>query len=123
MSSLACLVLSTSLAYFIAQLQTRCATKTAPTSSPEASELVFDLDLGFQLKQDYEIGVEANNASSDSASRDSLVRHFASLLLMLADRRLEIEPSMADVEEFLRQHCDLDDDFIAGLWISMISQE
>ena len=42
---------------------------------------------------------------------------------MLADRRLEIEPSMADAEEFLRQHCDLDDDFIAGLWISMINQE
>ena len=38
-------------------------------------------------------------------------------------RRLEIEPSMADAEEFLRQHCDLDDDFIAGLWISMINQE
>ena len=101
MSSLACLVLSTYLVYLTAQLQTRCATKTAPTSSPEASELVFDLDLGFQLKQDYEIGVEANNASSDSASRDSLVRHFDSHLLMLADRRLEVEPSMADAEEFL----------------------
>ena len=62
MSSLACLVLSTSLAYFIAQLQTRCATKTAPTSSLEASELVFDPDLGFQVMQDYEVGVEANNA-------------------------------------------------------------
>ena len=62
MSSLACLVLSTSLAHFIAQLQTRCATKTDPTSSPEASELVFDPDLGFQVKQDYEVGVEANNA-------------------------------------------------------------
>ena len=101
MSSLACLVLSTSLAYFIAQLQTRCATKTAPTSSPETSELVFDPDLEFQVMQDYEIGVEANNASSDFASRDSLVRHFASHLLMLADRRLEVEPSRAEAEEFL----------------------
>ncbi len=62
MSSLACLVLSTSLAYLIAQLQMRCATKTAPSSSPEASELVFERDLGFQVMHDYEIGVEVNNA-------------------------------------------------------------
>ena len=42
---------------------------------------------------------------------------------MLADRSLEVESSMADAEEFLRQHCDLDDDLIAGQWISMTNQE
>ena len=51
-------------------------------------------------------------------SRDSLVHHLASNLLMLANRRLEIEPSMSDAEEFVRQYCDLDDDLMERMWIS-----
>ena len=62
--------------------------------------------------------MEPSNADGYAASRDSLVSHLASNLLMLANRRLEIEPTRSEAEEFVRQHCDLDDDLIAELWIS-----
>ena len=78
-------------------------------------------DLRFQIKQEYETGMEANNADGYAESRDSLVSHLASNLLMLANRRLEIEPTRSEAEEFVRQHCDLDDDLIEGMWISKFS--
>jgi hypothetical protein len=40
---------------------------------------------------------------------------------MLANMRLEIEPSRREAEEFVCQHCDLDDDLIEGMWISRFS--
>ena len=40
---------------------------------------------------------------------------------MLANRRLEAEPPRREAEEVVRQHCDLDDELIEGMWISKIS--
>ena len=51
--------------------------------------------------------MEPNNADGYAASRDSLVSHLATNLLMLSNRRLEIEPSRSEAEEFLGQHCRL----------------
>ena len=121
MSALACLVGSEFLAYLIAQFQKRSAASKSTTAWREVSELVFDRDLRFQIKQEYETGMEANNADGYAESRDSLVSHLASNLLMLANRRLEIEPPRSEAEEFVRQHCDLDDDLIEGMWISKFS--
>ena len=122
-SALACLVISAFLAYLITQFRKRSAASKRTTAWHEASEHIFDTDLRFHIKLEYETGAAPINSEVNAESRDSLVSFLASNLLMLADRRLEIEPSRADSEEFLRQHCDLDDDLIAGLWISMINQE
>ena len=121
MSALACLVISAFFAYLIAQFQKRSAASKSTTAWREVSELVFDRDLRFQIKQEYETGMEANNGDGYAESRDSLVSHLASNLLMLANRRLEIEPTRSEAEEFVRQHCDLDDDLIEGMWISKFS--
>ena len=121
MSALACLVVSAFLAYLIAQFGKRRAARKSTTAWREASELVFDRNLRFQIKQEYENGMEPSNADGYAASRDSLVSHLASNLLMLANRRLEIEPPSSEAEEFVRQHCDLDDDVIAEMWISKFS--
>ena len=121
MSALACLVISAFFAYLIAQFRKRRVASKSTTAWREASELVFDRDLRFQIKQEYETGMEANNADGYAESRDSLVSHLASNLLMLANRRLEIEPTRSEAEEFVRQHCDLDDDLIEGMWISKFS--
>ena len=80
--------------------------------------LVFDGDLRLHNKQEYETGAEPSNSEGYAESRDSLVNHLASNLLMLANRRLEIEPTRSEAEEFVRQHCDLDDDLMEGMWIS-----
>ena len=121
MSALACLVLSAFFAYLIAQFRKSRAASKSTTAWREASELVFDRNLRFQIKQEYENGMEPSNADGYAASRDSLVSHLASNLLMLANRRLEIEPPRSEAEEFVRQHCDLDDDVIAEMWISKFS--
>ena len=118
MSALACLVLSAFFAYLIAQFRKSSAASKSTTAWREASELVFDRNLRFQIKQKYENGMEPSNADDYAASRDSFVSHLASNLLMLSNRRLEIEPTRREAEEFVRQHCDLDDDLIAELWIS-----
>ena len=118
MSALACLVLSAFFAYLIAQFRKSSAASKSTTAWREASELVFDRNLRFQIKQKYENGMEPSNADDYAASRDSFVSHLASNLLMLSNRRLEIEPTRSEAEEFVRQHCDLDDDLIAELWIS-----
>ena len=118
MSALACLVFSAALAYLIAQFRQRRAASKSTAAWREASELVFDRNLRFQIKQKYENGMEPSNADDYAASRDSFVSHLASNLLMLSNRRLEIEPTRSEAEEFVRQHCDLDDDLIAELWIS-----
>ena len=121
MSALACLVVSAFLAYLIAQFGKRCAASKSTTAWREASELVFDRNLRFQIKQEYENGMEPSNADGYAASRDSLVSHLASNLLMLANRRLEIEPPRSEAEEFVRQQCDLDDDLIEQLWINQFT--
>ena len=121
MSALACLVFSAALAYLIAQFKQRRAASESTMAWRDASELVFDRNLRFQIKQEYENGMEPSNADGYAASRDSLVSHLASNLLMLANRRLEIEPPRSEAEEFVRQHCDLDDDVIAEMWISKFS--
>ena len=121
MSALSCLVISALLAYLIAQFRKSRAASKSTMAWREASELVFDRNLRFQIKQEYENGMEPSNADSYVASRDSLVSHLASNLLMLANRRLEIEPTRSEAEEFVRQHCDLDDDLIAEMWISKLS--
>ena len=121
MSALACLVLSAFFAYLIAQFRKSRAASKSTTAWREASELVFDRNLRFQIKQEYENGIDPSNADGYAASRDSLVSHLASNLLMLANRRLEIEPTRSEAEEFVLQHCDLDDDLIAELWISKFS--
>ena len=121
MSALACLVFSAALAYLIAQFRQRRAASEATRAWRDASELVFDRNLRFQIKKEYENGVEPSNADGYAESRDSLVSHLASNLLMLANRRLEIEPTRREAEELERQHCDLDDDLIEGLWISKFS--
>ena len=118
MSALACLVLSAFFVYLIAQFRKSSAASKSTTAWREASELVFDRNLRFQIKQKYENGMEPSNADDYAASRDSFVSHLASNLLMLSNRRLEIEPTRSEAEEFVRQHCDLDDDLIAELWIS-----
>ena len=121
MSALACLVFSAALAYLIDQFRQRRAASKSTAAWREASELVFDRNLRFQIKQEYENGMEPSNADGYAASRDSLVSHLASNLLMLANVRLEIEPSRREAEEFVCQHCDLDDDLMEGMWISRIS--
>ena len=65
--------------------------------------------------------MEPNNADGYAASRDSLFSHLATNLLMLSNRRLEIEPSRSEAEQFVRQHCDLDHDLLAEMWISKFS--
>ena len=121
MSALACLVVSAFLAYLISQFQKRRSSSKSTTAWREASELVFDRDLRFQIKKEYETGMEANNADGYVESRDSLFSYLASNLLMLANRWLEIEPTRSEAEEFVRQHCDLDDDLIEQLWIKQFS--
>lgn len=123
MSALACLVLSALLGYVIAQFRQRNAAHNITTAWREASELVFDKDLRFKIKEEYDSGVELSHADEYAASRDALVGHMASNLLMLAHRRLEVEPAMPEAEDFVRQHCDLDVDLLEELWISMLSQE
>ena len=51
--------------------------------------------------------MEPNNADGYAASRDSLISHLASNLLMLMNRRLKIKRSRRETEEFLNQHCRL----------------
>ena len=121
MSALACLVLSACLAYLIAQFQKRRSSSKSTTEWREASELVFDRNLRFNIKQEYETGAAPSNADGYAESRDSLVHYLASNLLMLANVRLEIEPSRREAEEFVCQHCDLDDDLMEGMWISRVS--
>ena len=55
MSALACLVVSAFLAYLIAQFGKRRAASKSTTAWREASELVFDRNLRFQIKQEYEM--------------------------------------------------------------------
>ena len=121
MSALACLVFSAALACLIDQFRQRRAASKSTAAWREASELVFDRNLRFQIKQEYQNGMKPSNADGYAESRDSLVSHLASNLLMLANRRLEIEPTRSEAEEFVRQHCDLDDDLIEGMWISKFS--
>jgi hypothetical protein len=118
MSALACLVISAFLAYLIAKFRKRRAASKSMMAWREGSELVFDRNLRSQIKQEYETGIQPSNSEGYVKSRDSLVHHLASNLLMLANRRLEIEPSMSDAEEFVRQYCDLDDDLMERMWIS-----
>ena len=118
MSALACLVVSGFLAYLIAEFRKRRVASKSTKAWREASELVFDRNLRFHIKLEYETGAAPINAEGYAESRDSLVSYLASNLLMLANRRLEIEPSKSEAEEFVRQHCDLDDDLMAELWIS-----
>ena len=121
MSALACLVVSAFLAFLIAQFQRRRSSSKSTTACLDASELVFDRNLRFHIKLEYETGAAPSNAEGYAESRDSLVSHLASNLLMLANRRLENEPSRHEAEEFVRQHCDLDDDLMEGMWISRFS--
>ena len=121
MSALACLVVSAFLAYLIAQFQKRSSSSKSTTAWREASELVFDRNLRFYIKLEYEIGAAPSDTEGYAESRDSLISHLASNLLMLANRRLENEPSRHEAEEFVRQHCDLDDDLMEGMWISKFS--
>ena len=121
MSALACLVVSAFLAYLISQFQKRRSSSKSTTAWREASELVFDRNLRFHIKLEYETGAAPSNSEGYAESRDSLVSHLASHLLMLAKRRLENEPSRHEAEEFVRQHCDLDDDLMEGMWISRFS--
>ncbi len=121
MSSLACLVVSAFLAYLIAQFHKRRSSSKTTTAWRDTSELVFDRNLRFYIKLEYETGVAPSNSEGYAESRDSLVSHLASNLLMLANRRLENEPSRHEAEEFVRQHCDLDDDLIEGMWIARFS--
>ena len=107
MSALACLVVSTFLAYLIAQFQKRSSSRKSTTAWQEASELVFDRNLRFHIKLEYETGAAPSNSEPN--------------LLMLANMRLEIEPSRREAEEFVCQHCDLDDDLMEGMWISRFS--
>ncbi|QNJ25245.1 hypothetical protein SynSYN20_00907 [Synechococcus sp. SYN20] len=118
MSALACLVVSAFLAYLIAEFRKRRVASKSTKAWREASELVFDRNLRFHIKLEYETGAAPSNAEGYAESRDSLVSHLASNLLMLANRRLEIEPSKSEAEEFVRQHCDLEDDLMEGMWIS-----
>ncbi|MDG2215425.1 MAG: hypothetical protein P8K91_01400 [Synechococcus sp. cluster2_bin.235] len=121
MSALACLVVSGFLAYLIAEFRKRRVASKSTKAWREASELVFDRNLRFHIKLEYETGAAPSNAEGYAESRDALVSHLGSNLLMLANRRLEIEPSKSEAEEFVRQHCDLDDDRMAELWISKFS--
>ena len=121
MSALTCLVVSAFLAYLIAQFQKRRCSSKSTTAWRDASELVFDRNLRFHIKLEYETGAAPSNAEGYAESRDSLVSYLASNLLMLANRRLENEPSRHEAEEFVRQHCDLDDDLMEGMWISRFS--
>ena len=121
MSALACLVVSAFLAYLISLFQRRRSSSKSTTAWREASELVFDRNLRFHIKLEYETGAVPSNAEGYAESRDSLVSHLASNLLMLANRRLENEPFRHEAEEFVRQHCDLDDDLMEGMWISRFS--
>ena len=121
MSALACLVVSGFFAYLIAEFRKRRVASKNTEAWREASELVFDRNLRFHIKQEYETGAAPSNAVGYAESRDSLVSHLASNLLMLANRRLEIEPSKSEAEQFVRQHCDLDDELMEGMWISRFS--
>ena len=121
MSALACLVVSSFLADLISRFQKRSSSSKSTTAWRDASELVFDRNLRFHIKLEYETGAAPSNAEGYAESRDSLVSHLSSNLLMLANRRLEIEPSKSEAEEFVRQHCDLDDDLMEGMWISRFS--
>ncbi len=121
MSALACLVVSAFLAYLISQFQKRRSSSKSTTAWREASELVFDRNLRFHIKLEYETGAAPNNSEVNAESRDSFVSFLASNLLMLANRRLEIEPSRSEAEQFVRQHCDLDHDLLAEMWISKFS--
>lgn len=121
MSALACLVVSGFFAYLIAEFRKRRVASKNTEAWREASELVFDRNLRFHIKQEYETGAAPSNAEGYAESRDSLVSHLASNLLMLANRRLEIEPSKSEAEQFVRQHCDLDDELMEGMWISRFS--
>ena len=121
MSALACLVVSGFLAYLIAEFRKSSSSSKLTTAWREASELVFHRNLRFHIKLEYETGAAPINAEGYAESRDSLVSYLASNLLMLANRRLEIEPPRSEAEEFVRQHCDLDDDVIAEMWISKFS--
>ena len=123
MSALSCLILSAFLGYVIAQFRQRNAAHKITTAWREASELVFDKDLRFKIKEEYDSGVELSHTDEYSASRDALVGYMASNLLLLAHRRLEVEPTMQVAEHFVRQHCDLNIDLLEELWISMLSQE
>ena len=120
-SGLVCLVISAFLAYLITQFRKRSAASKRTTAWREASELVLDRDLRFHIKLEYATGAAPNNSEVKAKSRDSLVSFLASNLLMLANRRLEIEPSRSEAEQFVRQHCDLDHDLLAEMWISKFS--
>ena len=120
-SALACLVISAFLAYLITQFRKRSAASKRTTAWREASELVLDRDLRFHIKLEYATGAAPNNSEVNAKSRDSLVSFLASNLLMLANRRLEIEPSRSEAEQFVRQHCDLDHALLAEMWISKFS--
>ena len=121
MSALACLVLSAFFAYLIAQFRKSRAASKSTTAWREASELVFDRNLRFHIKLEYETGAAPSDTQGYAESRDSLVSYLASNLLILANLRLEIEPSRREAEEFVCQHCDLDDDLMEGMWISRFS--
>ena len=122
MSALACLVLSAALAYLIAQFRQRRAASEATRAWRDASELVFDKNLRFWIKAEFETGDAPKDFADYVESRNALVSYMASNLLILADRRLEIDPSTSDAETFVRQHCDLDDDVIESMWITRLSE-
>ena len=110
MSALACLVVSAFLAYLIAQFQKRRSSSKSTTEWREASELVFDRNLRFHIKQEYETGAAPINSEGYSESRDSLVSCLASNLLMLVNRLLKIEITKSKAENLFSQHCGLDDE-------------
>ncbi len=122
MSALACLVFSAALAYLIAQFKQRRAASESTMAWRDASELVFDRNLRFWIKAEFETGDAPKDFADYVASRNALVSYMASNLLMLADRRFEIDPSTRDAERFVSQHCDLDDDLIESMWITRLSE-
>ena len=122
MSALACLVFSAALAYLIAQFRQRRAASEATRAWRDASELVFDKNLRFWIKAEFEKGDAPQDFADYVESRNALVSYMATNLLMLADRRLEIDSSTSDAEMFVRQHCDLDDDVIESMWITRLSE-
>jgi hypothetical protein len=122
MSALACLILSAALAYLIAQFRQRRSPREATRAWRDASELVFDRNLRFWVKEEFETGDAPKDFANYVESKNALVSYMASNLLMLADRRLEIDPSTSDAETFVRQHGDLDDDVIESMWITRLSE-